>query len=150
MILDRIENKDCYVAAHPLFREAFAFIEEYLKNPGEPGTYEICGTDLYAKVQDYETREEGAFEVHDRYIDIQFMVDGVEKVEYVNRKKLGAAVRHNVEADVLFFKDGEDCVDFLLTPGEFAIFFPDDAHKPSQKAGTAALVRKMVLKVKVK
>ena len=74
----------------------------------------------------------------------------VEKVEYVNRKKLGAAVRHNVEADVLFFEDGEDCVDFLLTSVEFAIFFPDDEHKPSQKAGTAAQVRKMVLKVKVK
>lgn len=149
MILDRIENKDCYVAAHPLFREAFAFIEEYLKNPAEPSTYEICGTDLFAKVQDYETHEEGAFEAHDRYIDIQFVVNGVEKVGYVNRKKLGVAVQHDVEADVMFFKDGEDCVEFLLTPGEFAIFFPDDAHKPSQKVGTVAHVRKMVLKVKI-
>ena len=46
------------------------------------GKYEICSEDLYVVVQEYETREEGLLEVHNKYIDIQCMVEGIEKIYY--------------------------------------------------------------------
>ena len=58
MILDQIKNKDLYVKAHPLFEKAFRFIETYLKNPLEPGIYELCGEDLFARIMEYDTMED--------------------------------------------------------------------------------------------
>lgn len=148
MILDKFGNKDYYVNAHPLFERAFAYIGEYLKNPAEPGVYEICGDDLFVKVQEYETREEGFLEIHDRYIDIQYMLEGAEKVYYTESEGLEPACAYDEKEDVLFFKDREGCVEFLFEAGYFAIFFPNDAHKPSMKVGEKAGARKLVFKVR--
>lgn len=149
MILDKICNKEYYINTHPLFAKAFEYAEAYLKNPVEPGMYEICGQDLFVKVQDYETREEGFLEVHDKYIDIQCMIEGVEKVYYTERQGLESACEYDENEDALFLKDGEDCVEFLFQAGEFAVFFPWDAHKPAMCVGEKARAKKLVFKVKV-
>ena len=59
MILDKLYNAHNYINIHPLFGKVVEFVDNYLKNPIAPGTYEICGQDLFVKVQNYETREEG-------------------------------------------------------------------------------------------
>ena len=147
MIYDRIENKDLYVNAHPLFGKAFAFIEEYLKTPKEPGEYKICGDDLFAKVMSYETRSEGFFEVHNKYIDIQFIAEGEEGVGYGQRADF-KPVEVNDEQDYVFMEGDGQKLDFVLNKGEFAVFFPDDAHKPSMDTAQKNNVIKVVLKVK--
>lgn len=149
MILDKIENKDYYINIHPLFAKAFAYIDEYLKNPVGTGTYEICGDDLFVKVQDFETREEGFLEAHDRYIDIQWIIEGVEKVYYTERQGLEPVCEYNEADDYILFKDGECSVEFLFQAGYFAIFFPVDAHKPSIKLSEKARVKKLVFKVRL-
>ena len=148
MILDQINNKDLYVKAHPLFEKAFNFIEEYLKNPKEPGEYQICGEDLFAKVMKYETRSEGYFEVHNKYIDIQFIAEGEEWVGYGKRGDF-TPVEVNEEQDYIFMEGDGQKSDFVLSKGEFVVFFPEDAHKPSMDTKQKNQVTKVVLKVKV-
>ena len=149
MIYDSFSNKSSYLITHPLFEKAFEYLENYLKNPVAPGNYEICGKDLYVVVQNYETRDEGLFEAHNQYIDIQCMIKGTEKVYYANRESLELSFDYDENKDVMFYKDSDDCVEFLLRDGDFMVFFPQDAHKPAMAVNGKKGVVKLVFKVKV-
>ena len=148
MILDKLKNKDLYVKAHPLFEKAFGFIEEYLKNPKEPGEYHICGDELFARVLAYDTRPEGQYEVHNKYIDIQFIAEGAERVCYGRRGDF-AETQYDEAGDFMFLAGDNQKLEFVLSKGEFAVFFPEDAHKPSLDVDTTKQVTKVVLKVHV-
>lgn len=147
MILDKLENKDLYVKAHPLFEKAFGFVEEYLKNPVEPGEYHLCGDDLFARVMVYDTRADGQFEVHNKYIDIQYIAEGAERVAYGRREDFASA-EYDAEGDFMFLEGDDQKLEFILSKGEFVVFFPEDAHKPSLDVETTGKVTKVVLKVK--
>ena len=149
MIFDKIVNYHYYVNTHPLFEKAFEYVENYLKDPVAPGIYEICGKDLFVKVQDYETREEGFFEVHDQYIDIQCMVEGAEMVYYTEREGLIPAAPYDAKEDAQFLLNRDDCLEFLFRAGEMAVFFPNDAHKPAMQITEKARAKKLVFKVKI-
>lgn len=149
MIFDKVTNSQSYANTHPLFLKAFAYLEDYLKNPVAPGKYEICGEDLYVMVQDYETREEGLLEVHRKYIDIQCMVEGVEKMYYEQLQNLETETEYDEKRDVQFLKDSDSCLEFLFREGDFAIFYPQDAHKPSMNVDGKAKAKKLVFKVKL-
>lgn len=148
MIFDNIRNKDLYVKAHPLFEKAFGFIEEYLKNPKEPGEYHICGDDLFARVMEYDTRSEGLYEVHNKYIDIQFIAEGAERVCYGSRCDF-KDTEYDEAGDFMFLEGDAQKLEFVLSKGEFAVFFPEDAHKPSLDTEQKNQVVKVVLKVAV-
>ena len=149
MILDNWSNRSFYANTHPLFAEAFAYIEEYLKHPAMPGVYELQGKNLFAKVQEYETRTAGYLEVHNEYIDIQFMVEGIERVEYAYRDGLEPAMPYDEKEDALFLRDCDRGFSFDLTSGNCAIFFPGDAHKPAMCIDAPKTAKKVVLKVKL-
>ncbi len=86
------------------------------------------------------------FECHDKNIDIQLCVKGMETIGWKPREKCvtpnGA---YNEEKDVRFFSDAPDTF-FQLTDGQFAIFFPEDVHAPMIGEGE---IKKLVIKVKM-
>ena len=43
----------------------------------------------------------------------------------------------------------EQFTSMLLEPGNFAVLYPDDIHRPGRMIGEPRQVRKMVLKVRV-
>lgn len=150
MVFDKIENKNLYASMNPLFPKAFDFLDEYLKNPKGAGKYEIQGDDLFVSVSDSNTREEGFYEVHDKYIDIQVLIAGEEKVYCDWRGDLEAETEYDSEKDVQFLKDGKGNIEFTFKKGEFIILYPWDAHKPSMAINAPETITKMVFKVKVK
>ena len=149
MILDKISNMHCYTHTHPLFSKVFEYVEAYLQDPVAPGAYEISGKDLFVRVLEYETRDEGIFEVHDRYIDVQCMIEGAEKVYFTDREGMAPAGAYDPQEDTLLLQDREGCREVLFTAGEFAVFFPQDAHKPSISVGKKEKARKLVFKVRI-
>lgn len=150
MILDCWENKCCYENLHPLFKEAFHFIEKTKQTGIVPGTYEIIGSDLFAKTQRYETRQFGDFEAHNSYIDIQYLVTGTERVYWCPRSQFETLPEYIEADDVMFFEeDNEKSIEITLNAGDFVIFFPQDAHKPSMVADEACEAEKIVLKVRI-
>ena len=56
----------------------------------EPGTYPIDGDDIYAEVKDLDTApaEERKMETHKRYIDVQYVVTGKEKMGFLFVQRL--------------------------------------------------------------
>ena len=92
---------------------------------------------------------EGLLEVHNKYIDIQCMVEGIEKIYYAQRQELEAETEYDEKGDAQFLKDSDNCLEFLFRAGDFAIFFPQDAHKPSMNAAGKAKAKKLVFKVRL-
>ena len=148
MIFDTLENAAFYGSLNPLFEKAFRFLQKTDLANLPVGRIDLEGDALYALVQEYTTRdpEQGNWEAHRNYIDIQYVVSGAEKMGFANLKTmdLGEYVPER-DFQALSGKGNEVAV----FAGSFAVFFPQDAHLPGKWIGNPAPVRKVVFKVKV-
>jgi biofilm protein TabA len=150
MIVDRVCNADLYIDIHPLFKEAFAFLNNPdIANIAE-GEHQIKGRDVCARVEEYETRpaEEGLHEAHRKYIDIQFIAVGREYVGYSPLVDQPVVTEYSEDRDIAFYDESSPSFVSLST-GMFAIFFPEDAHKPCRYLESSAKVKKIVIKIAV-
>ncbi len=152
MIIDKLENCALYYGAHKNFEKAFAFIKKALAENLPVGKYEIDGKDVYASVQEYNTKEEQAarYEGHRKYIDIQFIASGAEAVEVTDIAKTQSITPYNEEKDVEFFQTNEKVWKGVWTANEYGIFFPYDIHRPGMRVdGVSAPVKKILVKIKL-
>ncbi|NYY75943.1 YhcH/YjgK/YiaL family protein [Escherichia coli] len=100
----------------------------------EPGVVEIDGKNIYAQIIDLTTREavENRPEVHRRYIDIQFLAWGEEKIGIAidtGNNKVSESLLE--QRDIIFYHDSEHESFIEMIPGSYAIFFPQDVHRPA-------------------
>ncbi|HSN62489.1 MAG TPA: YhcH/YjgK/YiaL family protein [Ferruginibacter sp.] len=149
MIIDTIQNASKYFSVHPLFEKAFEYISQTDLANTEDGKYDIA-EGLLAIISNApgKTIETSLakFECHDKNIDIQLCVDGVETIGWKPKEKcITPNGDYNDEKDVRFFGDAPDMF-FQLTNGQFAIFFPEDVHAPMIGEGA---IKKLVMKVKI-
>ena len=118
----------------------------------ETGVVEIEGRDIYAQILDLTTKEktENQPEVHRRYIDIQFLAWGNEIIGYAADRGNNLISQSLLEErDIIFYHDMENESEIIMTPGTYAIFFPQDVHRPACIHHTVSHIRKIVVKVKV-
>lgn len=152
MIIDTLSNASKYYSVHPSFEKAFDYI---IRNQAdlatmEPGRYEIDGDNLKAIISDKKgmTVEESVakFECHNKYIDIQFCINGYEQLGWKPREKChNTKGDYNEEKDVQLYSDAPDMY-FHLANGQFVVFFPEDVHAPMIGEGE---IKKIVIKVKL-
>ena len=150
MIVDTIKNAHKYFSVHPLFEKAFEYIQATDLNTVEMGKYEIDGDNLKAifSNKDGMTAEASTskFECHDKHIDIQLCIHGVEQMGWKPREDCeNENGGYNPEKDVQLYNEEPDMF-FQLTDGQFAIFFPEDVHAPMIGEGP---IKKLVIKVKI-
>jgi biofilm protein TabA len=149
MVFDNISNCELYYSLNSGLKSGFDFIKNFLDFPLKEGKYEIDGDNVFALVQNYETKEIGEFESHIKYIDIQFVVSGEEIIEYEPVQNLEIKENQTPKSDMIFYHQNINAKKLLIKQGEFAIFFPNDGHKPGLKHTKNELVEKIVVKVKV-
>ena len=150
MILAANSDAPAYRGIHPLLDAALERIAK--EDFGDIGytTLEISDRDLYATRFTYGTlpSEETFFEAHRRYLDIHIMVDGSERVEIAPPDSL---IRFEaVEANDFYAYRGEGRYKLTLSPGDFLVVFPGDAHKIKMRTGAPATVTKVVFKVRIR
>lgn len=149
MIIDSLANASKYYSLHPLFAKAFDYIYQNDLVNLVNGVSEISeGLKVIVNTANGKTKEESLakFECHNKNIDIQFCVKGLETFAWKPREKcLSPNGDYNPEKDVRFFYDNPDMF-FQLTDGQFAIFFPEDVHAPMIGEGE---IKKIVIKVKI-
>jgi len=148
MIFDQLKNSEIYFPINEKFKKAFDYLKSVDFTNTEPGKYEIEGEDIYAIVQQYDTKPltSAKWEAHKKYIDIQYIVSGKEKMGYSHKSKMIITQEYNEEKDALYLK-GEG--NFLTAEtGYFAIFFPSDVHMPGIALNLSTPVKKVVVKVK--
>lgn len=150
MILDTLANSGRYGAVHPLFPIAFDFLKMADWGKVADGKVELAGGNrLYAIMQSYLSRtyEAGKYEDHRKYIDIQYIISGEERIEYLHDAKgLDVSSPYDAEKDIAFYgsKPGTPAI---LRAGSFMILFPGEIHKPSLALDAPSAVRKAVIKV---
>ena len=149
MIVDTIQNAPKYFSVHPLFAKAFEFIQQTDLANAPDGKLDIAeGLKAIFSNKKGMTAEASVakFECHDKHIDIQLCIRGIETLGWKPREK---CVRenggYNVEKDVQLYNEQPDMY-FQLTNGQFAIFFPEDVHAPMIGDGE---IKKLVIKVKI-
>jgi len=149
MIIDTFKNASKYFSVHPLFAKAFDYIAQTDLANAADGKSDIAeGLKAIISKGPGKTKEAslGKFECHNKNIDIQLCIDGLETIGWKPREKCRMPNGgYNEEKDVQFFHD-EPATFFQLTNGQFAIFFPEDVHAPMIGEGE---IKKLVIKVQI-
>ena len=133
--------------------KAFEFMEKIDFSTYAVGKYELDGDNIKANVSAYATQPvaDRRGEKHNKYIDVQIILEGEEKMGYTDFKKEFTVLEDKMEAkDAAFYGDITNENFVIVKPGEFAVFFPWDVHRPNCEAGDKpSQVKKVVLKVKM-
>ena len=147
MIIDQLKNASMYFGLGPRVEAALRYLQGTDFEQVEPGRYEIDGDRVFALVQEYESKpkEEGFWEAHRQYVDVQYVASGAEHMGYAPAERLQAGV-YDAEKDFLKLDgDGE----FLkVRAGSFVILAPQDAHMPGTAITAPQPVKKVVVKVR--
>jgi YhcH/YjgK/YiaL family protein len=148
MVIDKIENYRLYSKLTKRLAKGFEFITETDLATIECGKHQIDNDDVFAIVQEYDTKEEQdcVLEGHHKYIDIQYVIRGVELMGFTPLTNQ-VVVEENLEKDYTFY-NGETSM-LRVEQGMFTLFFPEDLHRPCVKAGPISKVKKVVVKVKI-
>lgn len=146
MIIDRLKNASLYFGLHKRLEAAFSYLQNTDFSEVEPGRYEVEGTNIYALVQQYESKpkEKGRWEAHRRYMDIQYIWEGEELFGYAYLDDLNT-ISYDENKDFVTLEGKGDFV--TLHSGSFVIVAPQDAHMPGIAISTPKPVKKIVVKV---
>lgn len=152
MILDRLAHAAAYRRLSPSLAKAFDYLEATDFTGLADGRHDIDGDRVFAIVQHNRTKAPAVaiWEAHRKYIDVQYMVEGTERMGYLPLDKAIVSTPYDAEKDAAFYKPGNDLIE--VGAGSFAVFGPQDVHAPGLVAGspaTPAEVVKVVVKVAV-
>ena len=148
MIFDSIQNKENYKEDTKIY-EALCYLEN-IKSWEEalPDTV-IRKDSIFANPVSFMSKEEKdcMFEAHQKYIDVHYIVEGVERIATADVKSLQAQIPFSEEKDIGFYQ-GRESGCYLLRPGQFMVCFPSDAHKVAMMDRSPQTVKKIVVKIK--
>ena len=119
----------------------------------EDGRQPIDGEKMYANLFHLTSKplEETHLELHRNYVDVQFWISGEELcgvAPYTGKEKCIDQTR--ADEDLYFYEDFENEFFLHATQGCYAVFFPNDAHRPGVCVNGQPLdYRKVVVKVHV-
>ncbi len=148
MIIDKIENAKLYESLSTRLAAGFKYIQNTDLINTESGTYEIEGKDVFAIVQEYESKNQSEciIEAHYKYLDIQYIISGEECIG-VTTLTNQVPYEVNQENDYAFYKTETALVP--LSAGMFAVFYPSDIHQPCVANNMPQNVKKVVVKVRL-
>lgn len=114
------------------------------------GRYEI-DEDNYFVISSYMTKDESEckLESHKKYIDVQLLLSGEEKIKVADISLFKVKEEYNETSDCVFYYPGDGLVDNILKPGAYLVFLPNDAHMPGIMVGSPKEVKKVVIKIKI-
>ena len=149
MIKDKLDNSRVYFSLSDNIMKGFKWLTETNLEEIKPGKYIIDGDNVWANVQIYETKHDADYEAHRKYIDIQYMIIGNEIVGVTDITNCSTTVKYDNQKDIEFLQSNVKEEYQELKEGEFLLFYPHDAHKPSINPGGKTSVKKVVVKALV-
>jgi YhcH/YjgK/YiaL family protein len=144
------------------FQPAFAYLESVFApesavrarilavEAGKTERVELSGG-AFALEQAYPTkpRDQGFFESHRAYIDVQAIVSGEELMEVADIARLTVGEDFTPGKDLIKYRMFNAASVLRVSAGEATVFFPVDGHMPSLAVTSPALLYKTVIKVPV-
>ncbi len=148
MILDNLKNINCYKGISKNMDIAIDYLMNCNFEDSDVGKYDVDGENIYCIIQEYATKaiEDGKFEAHRNYIDIQLVLKGEEYIGYAPVKDLIPIGDYDSNKDKINLSGAGEM--HLIKSNMFGIYFPHDGHKPSIHH-TETNIKKAVVKIKV-
>ncbi|HBP37602.1 MAG TPA: YhcH/YjgK/YiaL family protein [Clostridiales bacterium] len=149
MIIDHINQAAHYYGLGEKIKAGLIWLAQTELSDLQPGRYDLSGSDLYALVQIYDTKDpaDGIWEAHRRYLDIQYVASGSEQIGYAPIGSLKAETDYDAGKDFQLLQGSG--VNLACGAGTFMILYPQDAHMPGLALGQPQPVRKVVVKVRI-
>ena len=129
-------------------REAIDFLAS-LTPDTENGKY-VFSDDCFVNVQMVETKcERNVMEGHVKNVDVQFLIDGEERMYYIDKAGLEVKKPASPTGDttIYFFDEKSETVTY--SSGEAIILYPEDAHLPNCAVSEPRVIKKAVAKINV-
>ncbi len=128
---------------------AINFIKSNNLETMECGVYEIEGKKMIIQLFEDTTLpvSQKKPESHKQHIDLQYLVAGNERIGVTHLTQNYEVEEFIKERDLLFYKWAENETMLEMKPGNFAVFFPEDVHRPCCIAQTSEKVKKAVIKI---
>ena len=148
MIFDSIQNKENYKEDTKIY-QALCYLEN-IKSWEEALPNTVVQKDcIFANPVSFISREEKdcMYEAHQKYIDLHYIVEGVERIATADVSSLQIQIPFSEEKDIGFYQ-GDESGSYLLKLGEFMVCFPSDAHKVAMMDRSPETVKKIVVKIK--
>lgn len=135
---------------NPIWRQAFDALHELDANSAL-GVRELQGKKMFINVHTYQTKpvDECRFEGHRRMIDLQYIIEGGELVEWELKSSLTEDGPYDAESDFQFYETptGLSGTSVHLSSGCFGVFFEHDGHRPQINDQVHNHVLKAVVKI---
>jgi YhcH/YjgK/YiaL family protein len=149
MIYDKIDNLETYVGISDDIRLGLEWLRD-VKADTAVGVYQINHR-VKVIVSEYETKieNEHGFEAHRKFIDIQYLLSGKERIACLPIEELIEAKPYSEEKDAAFYSEKTSPINLTIGDDYFAIFFPQDGHKPQLCIDKPMVVKKVVIKVEI-
>ncbi|MDE1921368.1 MAG: YhcH/YjgK/YiaL family protein [Candidatus Omnitrophica bacterium] len=150
MIFDSISQLKRY--AVPCSEAILKFIAGHECSLLPDGEIEIQGHKLFVRIMSYvpKAAAENRFETHRIHADVQYVVSGSEIMQTAGLKDLAPLTDYDAQGDYQFFKPAGAVNEFVVGTGEFAVFYPNEPHRPSCSCEDhQGPVKKLVFKVRI-
>jgi biofilm protein TabA len=146
VVSDLLTNAHLYAALGTRIARGLQFLAETDLAGLPPGKHEIDGKRLFALVSDYRPKmfTECRWEAHREYIDLQYMVSGVERIGVAPTARM-KETEYRADRDLAWLEGAGDFLTFGA--GQFMLLWPGDAHMPGVEAGVPGQARKVVVKI---
>ena len=147
MIIDSLKNIGVYKPVLKGLDTGLTAVRALGEHP-ETGKYTFEGG--YFLVQEGKTKplDEGDFEAHRKYIDVQIILEGCEMVGWADIDGLKESAAYDEAKDKIMYA-GEAAQCNTIREGMFWAAFPEDGHKACRHAGAQTTYRKIVMKLPV-
>lgn len=110
--------------------------------------HNIDGDNVYALVTENVTKDYDStlWESHRKYIDLQYVIKGTEKMGRASLDKLTVTRPYSEQRDIINYSGSGKL--YEAVPGTFFLFFPADGHRPNIANGNKAADKKVVIKIR--
>jgi YhcH/YjgK/YiaL family protein len=149
MIFDSIHNARNYIALSSNMRLALDYLASTDFESLEPGRHEIRGDDVFVMLSRYDSKMpgQGKWEAHRRYLDVQFIAAGRERMGIAPLEAMSVSQEYDQQKDLVLLSGEGQFV--AMAAGDFMVLYPHEAHMPGMAVADAEKVTKVVVKVLV-
>lgn len=147
--IDKVQFAKQYHLNQVAWDKAFAYLKNTDLKALRTGRHVIDGNNVYAIVTEAPTKDydKTAFESHRKYIDLQYVISGEEKMAKAPLASVTVNKPYDEAADIAYYT-GEGKM-YTVPAATFMLFFPSEAHRPNITPGGNKVVKKIVVKVNV-
>ncbi|MUJ36382.1 N-acetylneuraminate anomerase [Aliivibrio fischeri] len=150
MIYGHIEHQKTNQYLPRVIQQCLAYLNETDLEALPTGKHIIDGKNIFANVMEFETGDASSkqTEVHKEYVDVQCLIRGEERIQYSLEDEVNPIAKpYDEENDFYLVESMNQCNDVIMHPKMFAVFLPEEPHKPGCVVSQSGLIKKIVIKV---